>query len=157
MSERAKNGRKGLGLRWVKWLLKPALFLGIGVLLIVALGVAQRLGWISAGDGGSRPGTASQEKSGKSSLYICPMMCTPPLSEPGRCPVCGMELVPLASGDDGGDGRSILIDPASRRIANIRTEAVKSVAASRGIRAIGRLRYDEGRLKTLAALSLIHI
>jgi hypothetical protein len=32
-------------------------------------------------------------------LYICPMMCTPPVSEPGRCPVCGMELVPSSTGD----------------------------------------------------------
>jgi RND family efflux transporter MFP subunit len=63
-----------------------------------------------------------------------------------------MELVPASSGGSGdADERSLRIDPASRRVANIRTAPVEGVVASRPIRAIGQLSYDEGRLKTLAA------
>lgn len=152
MSEEAKTNWKKAILSWIKLFLKPALLLVAGVLLIVALGVAQRTGWISAGGDGESSNSQSRPDTEKEGgLYICPMMCTPPLSEPGRCPVCGMELVPSSSSNGNGDGRSIEIDPVARRIAHIRTAAVRSVAASRRIRAVGRLGYDEGRLKTLAA------
>lgn len=149
MSEQAKTNWKETILWWVTLFLKPALLLGAGVLLIVALGVAQRRGWLSAGAGGTgnQPKAATEEED---VLYICPMQCTPPLGKPGRCPVCGMELVPSSSGDGKGDGRSIQIDPASRRVANIRTVAVKSVAASREIRAVGVrvvISNEDGRLK----------
>ena len=61
-----------------------------------------------------------------------------------------MELVPATSGGSG-DSRSIQIDPATRRVANIRTVAVESIPMARTIRAIGELNYDEGSLKTLSA------
>ena len=150
MSEQAKTNWKATIRSWIKPLVQPALVLGAGALLIFSLGVAQRLGWISAGGGGG-DGQSQVSTEREDVLYICPMMDTPPMHEPGRCPVCGMELVLSSSGSGTGDKRSIQIDPASRRIANIRTVAVKSVSVSRKIRAIGQLSYDEGKLKTLAA------
>ncbi len=134
---------------WAAVLMKPALFLVAGLLLIVALGLAQRLGWVHAA--GSAPATHQANEPKHPQLYICPMMCTPPLSEPGRCPVCGMELVPLVEDQAQSDTHSIQIDPASRRVANIQTVQVRSASVSRTIRTIGELAYDEGRLKTLAA------
>jgi Cu(I)/Ag(I) efflux system membrane fusion protein len=62
-----------------------------------------------------------------------------------------MELVPANSSGSNTDSRSIHIDPATRRVANITTVAVNSVPVTREIRAIGELRYDEGTLKTIAA------
>ena len=140
--------RKGR-FRWaIKLVLQPVLFLAAGVLLIVALGVAQKLGWISAGGGnGEGHATAVDENA----RYICPMMCTPPQTEPGRCPVCAMELVPASSGGGNSDESSVQVDPAARRVANIQTVAVEAVPLTRNIRAIGELSYDEGTLKTIAA------
>ena len=136
------------GQGWIKLVLRPVLFLGAGVLLIVALGAAQKIGWISAGGGGGRQQASTGDENVR---YICPMMCTPPQTEPGRCPVCAMELVPANSGGGSSDGLSIQVDPAARRVANIRTVAVKSLTLTRKIRAIGELSYDEGTLKTIAA------
>ncbi len=134
---------------WIKLALQPLLLLAGGALLIIVLGLVQKLGWISAESGsGGHDHTASAES--ENTRYICPMMCTPPLSEPGRCPVCAMELMPLTSGG-ANDPRSVQIDPAARRVANIRTAAVKSVALSRTLRAVGELAYDEGSLKTISA------
>ena len=73
---------------WIRLLVQPALFLLCGALLIAGLGVVQRMGFITAGGGGHSHGSALS----KAIKYICPMMCTPPQSEPGRCPVCAMEL-----------------------------------------------------------------
>ena len=133
---------------WIRLFVPPMLLLGCGVLLIVGLGVAQRLGFVSAGGGG---GGAHATAGGEATRYICPMMCTAPQTEPGRCPVCAMDLVPAMSGGGSSDSRSIQIDPAARRIANIRTAAVESMPMSQTIRAIGELNYDESTLKTLSA------
>jgi len=133
---------------WIKLFLPPVLLLVIGALLIFKLGVAQRMGWISSGEAG---GPAASAPAGGNVRYICPMMCTPPQDEPGRCPVCGMELVPATTGGDAGDGRSIVVDAAARRIANIRTAAVQAAPQTRTIRAVGQLRYDEGALATISS------
>ena len=132
---------------WLQLAVRPLLFLLCGTALIAGLGVAQHLGWISAG------GTTDHQHvsgGGENVRYICPMMCTPPQSEPGRCPVCAMELVPATSGGDG-DERSVQIDPVARRVANIRTSTVKAMPMTRTIRAIGELSYDEGTLRTISA------
>ncbi|MEO8497879.1 MAG: efflux RND transporter periplasmic adaptor subunit, partial [Planctomycetota bacterium] len=133
---------------WIKLFVQPALLLACGATLIVGLGVAQRSGFISSGGGGGHSHVAAGDSGTR---YICPMMCTPPRAEPGRCPVCGMELVPLTSGGGSTDSRSIHIDPATRRVANIHTVAVTSMPMTRTIRAIGELNYDEGTLKTISA------
>lgn len=133
---------------WIKLIVPPMLFLAAGIVLIVALAAAQKLGWISAVGGGSQQHVSA---GGESTRYICPMMCTPPQTEPGRCPVCAMELVPASSGGGDSDDRSIQVDPVARRVAKIRTVAVKAVPLTRKIRAVGELCYDEGTLRTLAA------
>ncbi len=132
---------------WLQITVRPLLFLVSGAMLIAGLGVAQRQGWISAGGSGDHQHASAGEQNVR---YICPMMCTAPQSEPGRCPVCAMELVPATSGGDT-DGRSIQIDPAARRVANIRTSAVQSIPMIHTIRAIGELRYDEGTRRTISA------
>lgn len=135
------------------WLLRyvslPLMLFGAGVAVLFALGLAQKMGWISSDGSGATVVAAGAVDVD----YICPMMCTPPLKAPGRCPVCAMELVPATGGGAGGDERSIVVDPASRRVANIQTVSVKSVPVNRTVNAIGELHYDEGTLKTIAAYS----
>jgi membrane fusion protein, copper/silver efflux system len=132
---------------WIRLFLQPALLLVIGAVLIFLLGLAQRTGWIAQDE----PSAASDAPAGRNVQYVCPMFCVPPQDEPGRCPVCGMELVPATTGDGPTDGRSIQIDPASRRVANISTAVVQSAALTRPIRAVGQLRYDEGALATISS------
>ncbi|NOY40335.1 MAG: efflux RND transporter periplasmic adaptor subunit [Planctomycetes bacterium] len=132
---------------WIKLIVQPLLMLAAGVVLIVGLGVAQRAGWISSGGGGDHAAASSED----TRKHICPMMCTPPQIGPGRCPVCAMELVPASSGGGDSDSQSVNIDPAARRIANIRTASVTSMPMTRTIRTIGELSSDEGSVKTLSA------
>ncbi len=132
---------------WIKLALQPLLLLVAGAALIVGLGLAQKVGWVSSGSGSKE---AASDR-GDTRTYICPMLCTPPQIGPGRCPVCEMELVPAVSGGGNSDSRSVQIDPASRRVANIRTVAVRSVPLARTIQAIGNIHYDEGSFKTISA------
>ena len=144
----SKQQRKEARRWWIKLFVQPALLLACGAVLIVGLGVAQRSGFISAGGGGGHSQSSAEHADTR---YICPMMCTPPQTHPGRCPVCAMELVPATSGGGKTDLRSIHVDPATRRVANIQTVAVASQPVTRTIRVIGELRYDEGTLKTISA------
>jgi Cu(I)/Ag(I) efflux system membrane fusion protein len=128
-------------------LIQPTLILASGVTLIFLLGLAQRLGWISESDGTQVQATAATA----TTRYICPMMCTPPQTEPGRCPVCAMELVPAASDSGDSDEISVNIQAAARRLAGIQTAAARSMPLTRSIRAVGEIAYDEGSLATIAA------
>ena len=132
-----------------RWLLafiaKPALFFLAGVGVLLCLRFAQERGWIDS------PTAPTQTKTVDSGVgYQCSMLCVPPLQEPGNCPVCGMVMAKVDRNKKS-DGRSIIIDPASRRIANIQTVAARSESLTRTIRAVGELQYDEGSLKTVTA------
>jgi Cu(I)/Ag(I) efflux system membrane fusion protein len=70
---------------------------------------------------------------------------------PGRCPICGMELVPAAAGGANLDELAVNIDPAQRRLANIQTAAVQESPLSEELRAIGILAIDESRQATISA------
>ena len=136
------------------WLVRVAIqsaaVLAVGVLLLVLIGVAQRTAWITAGGfGGDRANEGAT--SDESKRYICPMMCTPPSTVPGRCPVCAMELVEATGGAGGGDGISVTIEPAARRLVGIQTAQSKLGNVTRTIRALGSIDFDESRLSTISA------
>lgn len=142
------------GWSWlVRFSLRAAVMLGVGAILLTMLGVAQRVEWITAkGFFGEQASSASggDSSSGEAKRYICPMMCTPPSSEPGRCPVCAMELVEASSGGSG-DGISVNIEPAARRLVGIQTAISKTGEMTRTLRTIGSIDFDESRLSTISA------
>lgn len=133
---------------WLKLVLQPLLFLSFLVAGFAVLGVVQKLGWFRAASDGD---AAVTDGDAVAMSYICPMMCTPPSPEPGRCPVCGMQLVPAAAGGGHGDGHSVTIDAATRRVAGIETVVAKARPRMRRVQSVGRLDHDEGGMKSLTA------
>ncbi|MEZ6118779.1 MAG: efflux RND transporter periplasmic adaptor subunit [Pirellulaceae bacterium] len=133
-------------LGWIGVFASKSLFVVATVLACLwAIGFAQRQGWFGA----NTTATASKSTAGNH-RYVCPMMCVPPTSQPGRCPVCGMELVEATSG--GGDQQpGVSIEPAARRMIGIRTAKVTSDQVVRTLRTIGSIEYDESGLSTIAA------
>lgn len=138
---------KSRSIKW--WLLKllaPALMLVVGVLLIIAVGFAQRHGWITAG------GLADPSGSGAATqIHICPMHPQIRQPGPGRCSICGMALVPATSGGADLDELSVTINPAQRRLANIATAEVLSQPVSDAIQTVGAIAIDESRMATIAS------
>jgi membrane fusion protein, copper/silver efflux system len=123
-----------------------ALFLIAGLGLIVALGLAQRLGWITAGEGGAAVGAAVP-----GAIFTCPMHPNIRQPVPGRCPICGMELVPATSSGADLDELAVTIEPAQRRLANIQTARVERGAVEQVVQTIGSIAIDESRQATIAA------
>ena len=85
-------------------------------------------------------------------LYTCGMHPQIVQEGPGRCPICGMELVPLATGTETETG------PAGVRVSkqfvqnfSVRTERVVRRHLPAQIRTIGYLDQDEARLVSVSA------
>ena len=133
------------------WLIRTLLPLGLvlaaGLVLVVAIGIAQRQGWIGAFDGGANIGAAAPD-----TIFTCPMHPQIRQPAPGRCPICGMTLVPAASlsGTDL-DELAVTIQPAQRRLANIQTAQVASGPVSATLQTVGAIAVDESRQATIAA------
>ncbi|MFG0260769.1 MAG: efflux RND transporter periplasmic adaptor subunit [Novipirellula sp. JB048] len=133
--------------------MQAATVLAVGALLLFMIGLAQRFHWVTA-DGflGDQKSEAVESGEGaEEKRYICPMMCTPPSTEPGKCPVCAMELVEAVGGGGGGDGISVNIEAAARRLVGIQTATAKMGELHRVIRTIGSIDYDESKLATISA------
>ena len=145
------------GWAWmIRFVVKSVGVVVVGVLLLFLVGLAQRTGWITADGFSGSSGEATTETvgggdgGGEEKRYICPMMCTPPSTEPGRCPVCAMELVE-ATRAVGGDGISVTIEASARRLVGIKTAISKMGQVTRTIRTIGSIDFDESRLSTISA------
>ena len=135
-------------LRWgLGRLVNLGLFVGAGVLLIVLLGIAQRVGWLkTAGETQSSSSVGSAE-----AVHTCPMH--PQIRQPGLgdCPICGMSLVPATEGGADLDEFAVSIEPAQRRLANIKTVTVTEQPVSRQLQTIGSIEIDESRQATISS------
>lgn len=133
---------------WLAWRLLPlGAFLAVVIALIVAFGVAQRWGWLPAPQNGS-----SQNGTARGVIFTCAMHPQIRQPGPGRCPICGMALVP-ASTVSGADLNelSVTVEPAQRRLANIETDKVASGPLMDSLQTIGAIAIDESRQATIAA------
>ena len=125
--------------------LTPTLVLAAGALLIVAIGVAQRVGWISAEHAPVTNGASTDQ------VFTCAMHPQIRQRSPGRCPICGMVLVPATANIEDLDQYSVQIDPAQRRLANIATAEAKREPVSADIQTVGAIAIDESRMATIAS------
>jgi Cu(I)/Ag(I) efflux system membrane fusion protein len=134
-------------LQWFGQKLLPVgLFWAAGLILVVIVGIAQRFGLLTAPEGATSHHSASA-----GSVYTCPMH--PQIRQPnaGRCPICGMELVPASSAVADLDALAVKIEPAQRRLANIQTAKVEVAPLEATFQTVGVIAIDESRQATIAA------
>ena len=97
--------------------------------------------------------TASvMEEQVEPTIWTCSMHPQIQQPEPGNCPICGMTLIPMNKGGGGDDGpRTLSMSASSLALADIQTTEVKREYPEAKIRLVGKLDYDETRLKSLTA------
>lgn len=84
--------------------------------------------------------------------WTCAMHPRIQLPEPGPCPICGMDLVPVKSaGEQESDERTMVFSETARRLAQIRTAPVERRLATVSVRMVGKVDYDETRTGTITA------
>ncbi|MBL7141183.1 MAG: efflux RND transporter periplasmic adaptor subunit [Planctomycetes bacterium] len=73
--------------------------------------------------------------------------------QPGKCPLCGMDLVPVAGeAETGAAGPPRLaVTPEAKALMEIRTALVERRFPTAHIRMVGKVAYDETRLESIAA------
>jgi membrane fusion protein, copper/silver efflux system len=76
--------------------------------------------------------------------YTCPMHPSIKQHEPGRCPICGMDLVAVS--EEQQRQGIVLLDDARRQSIGVRTHTIAEAPMRRELRAPGRVVYDESRL-----------
>ena len=70
--------------------------------------------------------------------------------EPGLCPICNMDLIPLEGGDGGGI-REVSISAEASALLDIRVTPVLRAPAEARVRLFGRIDYDERTLTTITS------
>lgn len=124
------------------------------LILGVALGIAGLLGlqwWRMPTDPESVTTTAPSAAEDDILYWTCGMHPSVRSDEPGKCPICFMDLVPIRASDQGGgDGEDILarlqVSEQGRALAMIETVPVTHRRLEHEINATGRLTLDERRV-----------
>ena len=77
-------------------------------------------------------------------LYACPMLCTI-LPEPGKCPVCGMEMQKIE------DKPALELTERAAKLAEVEVAPVERKFVQMPVSLIGEIAYDESRMARITA------
>lgn len=143
-------------------LLKKGVIPLMGVLVVLAflLGLRTGRGAESHGEGPSSQ-AAHQHDGGVGSepeattIWTCSMHPQIRSDQPGQCPICGMDLIPVqnegGSDDDDAPNR-VTLTKRAKALSRIVTEEVRRAAVEAvELRLLGRVEYDERRVRTVTS------
>jgi membrane fusion protein, copper/silver efflux system len=89
----------------------------------------------------------AQDESKKNTIWTCSMHPNIQQPKPGKCPICGMDLIPVETSDDESEGpREISLSKHAQKLAEIITEPVARKFVEKEIRLVGKIEYDETRV-----------
>jgi Cu(I)/Ag(I) efflux system membrane fusion protein len=125
---------------------KPTL-LGLACILAIAAFLGGRFtGGTDSHDHG--PADQALAEAGAEAVWTCSMHPQVRQPGPGSCPICGMDLIPAASDDDGNDDSELprlSVSPRSAALMNVQTWPVerREIVVEKNL--LGRVLYDESR------------
>ncbi|MBT3385184.1 MAG: efflux RND transporter periplasmic adaptor subunit [Prolixibacteraceae bacterium] len=133
-------------------------------LIIGVLVIGIFLGWLFFHQGGTSSESINEQEltgheghdheSEDPTTWTCSMHPQIKQDNPGDCPICGMDLIPLASMDSGGDDvdpNEIMMSESAAKLADIQTMIVSSGIPQKSIRLQGKIQEDERRISELTA------
>ncbi len=90
--------------------------------------------------------------------WTCSMHPQIRLPKPGKCPICGMDLIPLPTermdgsneSKDTDNDRIISLTPYAKKLADIQTVVITRSDRNVEVKLVGKIDYDETRLKHIA-------
>jgi Cu(I)/Ag(I) efflux system membrane fusion protein len=137
------------GRRLITSLLLLAALVGVAVVFRHAL-----VGWFTGKSTGGGEGTAvavhpmvdvdAGSAPGAVDHYTCSMHPSVRQSTPGKCPICGMDLVAVTRAQQ--EQGVVMIDAVRRQLIGVRTGLVTSGTMRTSFHALGHVSYDEAAL-----------
>jgi Cu(I)/Ag(I) efflux system membrane fusion protein len=119
------------------------------VLLLIAAFVAGRL--IRPKPSEQAPAGSTQTGAQKTTEWTCSMHPQIRQPKPGKCPICGMTLIPVTSDTDQIGERLISFSKDALKLMEIQTSPVERKFVTAQTRMVGKIDYDETRVKHIAA------
>jgi len=128
-------------------------------LIIIIIIVAFLLGFIFR-DGSGEPvdhgshqhGEETASTAAKAQIWTCSMHPQIRQPKPGKCPLCGMDLIPVQGGGEEEVGpRQLKLTPTAMKLAAIQTARVERRSVTSDIRMVGKVAADETRVRYITS------
>lgn len=126
---------------------KQTLIIAMGTMILGVLG-----GYLIFGNSDSVESELHiHDTTGSEEIWTCSMHPQIRQNEPGNCPICGMELIPLGNAQNESlDPNSISMSPTAMQLANVQTIIIGKTGADKTLKLSGKIQTDERLLFTQA-------
>jgi Cu(I)/Ag(I) efflux system membrane fusion protein len=84
-------------------------------------------------------------------VWTCSMHPQIRMDKPGKCPICGMDLIPLQTVAAGLDADAVRMTEDAMKLASVQTTVIGRQSAVKEVSLYGKVQADERRIKTQAA------
>ena len=117
------------------------------IIVLSTLTIGLLLGWLIFG--GTKNNLKSENEVdslevAKETIWTCSMHPQIRQNEPGACPICGMDLIPLEEDDNEGiDPNAISMSATAMQLANVQTAVVGAINHVKEVRLNGKIKEDE--------------
>lgn len=90
---------------------------------------------------------------GKETTYTCSMHPQIRQNEPGKCPICGMDLIPLTQKSAQGESNPFVytMSPEAIALANVQTQKVQYVSPEHEVNMTGKIAINEQLMAVITA------
>lgn len=123
----------------------------IAVAVVFSGGFAAR-GFFGGGSHGGHQHANTDESGEQAEFYTCSMHPQIQKTGPGKCPLCGMDLIPVTKGQGKDEGpRDLTMSPRAVRLAEIQSTAVERKYVMAEVRMVGKVDYDESKVSYITA------
>ena len=144
MKERLEKVIRYFGQETKVWVVVAA------VLVALVVGVLGR-GMFAPGAGGDITDLTTDEKGQAQEWWTCSMHPQIKLPKAGLCPICNMPLIPLEIQVESGSLRELTVSENAKKLMGIETALVERRFVEAEVRMVGKIDYDETRLKYITA------
>jgi Cu(I)/Ag(I) efflux system membrane fusion protein len=123
--------------------------------LLVALVVGGLFGWLVKPSGNTVDATtvSHNHEEAANEVWTCSMHPQIRLSEPGDCPICGMDLIPASTKRSTGEENPMIheMTPEAVAMANIHTSRVTGVSPTGQVFLTGKVKIDERQIASVTS------
>ena len=115
------------------------------IIAVVSLLSGILIGWAIFSSNDNSPVAGLDHETHAETIWTCSMHPQIRQSEPGKCPICGMDLIPLNNNTDESPVE-IRMSPTAMQLANVQTSIVSYQKPVKEVRMNGRIKVDERKI-----------